>query len=219
MTAALRHGNPSPMNSPLLTLSMAAALSLLAACPPNRSCTGPTKLVEARQHLFMLDADPEAVTKVEIVGDMGPHPVTMHQTRPGHWEAYLSLPTSTTSTFRYQFRVQHRDGSWRTVSDPLAWQLDASHRRWSVHSSPPPRPRALKKIPRFGDLVLYELSLREMVVPQTPYADRWWSPKHPTPTRPRCLAREARSWARSSHTSRLALRAATSRSSASTPSS
>lgn len=164
-----RHG-PS-----LAPLALCLSLALLSACPaPKPQPTSkPARPLEAGE-VFELRADPRVVDKVQLEGELPGAPLAMKRVAPGHFRLAVS-GLERGAMLRYRFRVHRKDlGRWVRVSDPLAWQLDASRARWStrlIGSRSPKKARALAKLPSFDQLVIYELCPREIVPRGTRYAD------------------------------------------------
>ena len=106
----------------------------------------------------------------------------MRRDAPGVFVLTLDdLPAET--PLRYRYRVHRVDTNrWITVTDPRAWQLDASPDRWAlrfVGQGAPKKPRPLRRRVALADQVIYELCPREVVPRDTLYANL-----HTTRSRP-----------------------------------
>lgn len=160
------------MNVPRLLFITLALLSTTSACPDRRAQVAPPGAAAA--HDFRLQVDPLAVDRVELLGDIPSAPLALAPRGKGLFERRVT-GLKRGHAYRYRFRVHRKDlDRWIVVTDPLAWQLDASVERWAVlqaGTDAPPHPRKLAPRP-FSELVIYELCPREVVAQGTLYADQ-----------------------------------------------
>jgi 1,4-alpha-glucan branching enzyme len=157
------------------------AASLVACAPTVVRPTAP--LVS---EMIEVDADPTAIDRVLLVGELPGAPLPMAVVAPGRWRRRVDGLVAGRS-YRYELRVHRRDlDRWLVVSDPRAWLLDASRDRQAVlraGTPAPPRPPSLPRLPAVRDLVIYELCPRELVAADLPFAHPTRDPRAAGPGR------------------------------------